>query len=144
MTCKAAGDKGISKIKSKQLSPCNNCTHQPVTSWGNACTTCIHKPVRCMQQPVTSQANACCTCMHKPVRCMHQPVTSQADACTYCMVSKVSSLSRIYLFSTYFVWHESYVFIFSLFPCLEIITQTYWLIDSNQCFATACSALYIV
>jgi len=41
-------------------------------------------------------------CMHKHVRCMHWPVTSQADACTYNMGSKVSSLSRIYLYSSYF------------------------------------------
>ena len=43
--------------------------HRPVTSWGNACSTC-----------------------------MHQPVMSQVNACTYCMGSKVSSLSRIYLY----------------------------------------------
>jgi len=36
--------------------------------------------------------------------CMHQPVMSQANACTYCMGSKVSSLSRIYLYSSYFVF----------------------------------------
>jgi hypothetical protein len=36
------------------------------------------------------------------VRCMHQPVTSQVDACTYCMGSKVSSLSQIYLYFSYF------------------------------------------
>ncbi len=39
--------------------------------------------------------------------CMHQPVTSRADhvvdACTYCMGSKVSSLSRIYLYSSHLV-----------------------------------------
>jgi hypothetical protein len=74
---KVAGDKGISETKSKQQS---NCMHQPVTSWGNACSTC----------------------MDKPVRCMHWPVMSQADACTYCMGSKVSSLSLIYLYSSYF------------------------------------------
>jgi hypothetical protein len=34
--------------------------------------------------------------------CMHCPVTSQADACRYCMGSKVSSLSRIYLYFSYF------------------------------------------
>jgi hypothetical protein len=33
---------------------------------------------------------------------MHKPVMSQADACTYCIGSKVSSLSRIYLYSSYF------------------------------------------
>jgi hypothetical protein len=33
---------------------------------------------------------------------MLQPVMSQADACTYCMRSKVSSLSPIYLYSSYF------------------------------------------
>ncbi len=76
-----AGDKGISETISKQKSPSSNCMHRPVTSWGNACSTS----------------------MHKPVRCMHQPVTSQAYACTYCMGSKVSSLSWIYLYSSYFV-----------------------------------------
>ncbi len=77
---KVAGDKGIFKMKSKQQSPCSNCMHWPVTSWGKACSTC----------------------MHKPVMCMHQPVMSQADACSYCMGSKVSSLSQIYLYSSYF------------------------------------------
>ncbi len=71
---KVAGDKGISETKSKQQSPCSN------MSWGNAYSTC----------------------MHKCVRCMHQPVTSQADACTNCMGFKVSSLSWIYLYSSYF------------------------------------------
>jgi hypothetical protein len=79
-TLKVAGGKGISETKSKQQSPCSNCMQRPVMSWGNACSTC----------------------MHKPVRCMHQPVTLWADACTYCMGSKVSSLSRIYLYSGYF------------------------------------------
>jgi hypothetical protein len=77
---KVAGDKDISETKSKQQSPCSNCMHRPVMSWGNAS----------------------CTCIHKPVRCMHRPVMSQADTCTYCMGSKVSSLSRIYLYSSYF------------------------------------------
>ncbi len=45
---KVAGDKGISNTKSKQQSPCSNFMHRPVTSWGNACSTCIHKPERCM------------------------------------------------------------------------------------------------
>jgi hypothetical protein len=36
------------------------------------------------------------------MHCMHCPVTSQADACTYCMGSKVSSLPRVYLYSSYF------------------------------------------
>ncbi len=67
-------------MKSKQQSPCNNCMHRPVMSWGNACRTC----------------------MHKRVRCMHWPLTSQADACTSCMGSKVSSLSQLYLYSSYF------------------------------------------
>ncbi len=62
---KVGGDKGISETKSEQQSPCSNCMHRPVTPWGNACSTW----------------------MHKPVRCMHRPVTSQADACTYCMGS---------------------------------------------------------
>ncbi len=82
---KVAGDKGISEMKSKQQSPCSNCMHQPVMSWGNACSTCMYKPVRCMHWPVHTS-----------------PVTSQADACTYCMGSKVSSLSQIYLYSSYF------------------------------------------
>ena len=60
---KVAGDKGISKTKPKQQIPCSNYMYWPVMSWGNACSTC----------------------MHKPVRCMHWPVMSQADACTYCM-----------------------------------------------------------
>jgi hypothetical protein len=55
-----------------------------------------------MHQPVMSRGNACSTCMHKPVRCMHRPVMSQADACTYCMGSKDSSRSQIYLYSSYF------------------------------------------
>ncbi len=55
-----------------------------------------------MHWPLTSWGNECSTCMHKPVRCMHQPVMSQAHACTYCMRSEVSSLSRIYLYSSYF------------------------------------------
>jgi hypothetical protein len=33
---------------------------------------------------------------------MHWPVMSQANTCTYCMGSLVSSLSRIYLYSSYF------------------------------------------
>ncbi len=78
---KVAGDKGISEAKSKQQSPCSNYMHRHVTSWGNACSTC----------------------MHKPVRCMHQLMMLQADACTYCMGSKVSNVSRIYLYSSYFV-----------------------------------------
>jgi hypothetical protein len=77
---KVAGGKGISETKSKQQSPCSNCMHQPVMPWGNACSTC----------------------MHWPVMCMHWPVMSQANACTYCMGSKVPSLSRIYLYSSYF------------------------------------------
>ncbi len=77
---KVAGGKVISETKSKQQSPCRNFMPRPVTSWGNACNACIYKPVRCM----------------------HQPVTSQADACTYCKGSKVSSLSWIYLYSSYF------------------------------------------
>ncbi len=64
---------GITETKSKQQSPCSNCIHWPVMSWGNACS-----------------------------KCMHRPVMSQADACTYCMGSKVSSLSQTYLYSSYF------------------------------------------
>ena len=79
-TAKVAGDNSISEAKSKQQSPCSNRMHQPVMSWGNACSTCTHKPVRCM----------------------HWPVTSQANACTYCTGSKVSSLPRIYLYSSFF------------------------------------------
>jgi hypothetical protein len=45
-----------------------------------------------------------CACIS--LWCMHQPVMSQAHhmvaACTYCMGSKVSSLSRIYLYPSYF------------------------------------------
>ncbi len=40
---KVAGGNSISEMKSKQQSPCSNCMHQPVTSWGNACSTCMHK-----------------------------------------------------------------------------------------------------
>ncbi len=76
-------------MKSKQQSPCSNCMQQPVMSWGNTCSTCMHKPMRCMHLPVMSQANA---------------LMSQADACTYCMGSKVSSLSWIYLYSSQFVF----------------------------------------
>ncbi len=78
---KVAGNKDISEIKSKQQSPCSNCMHRHVTSWGNAFSTC----------------------MHKPVKSMHRPVMSQANAWTYWMGSKVSSLSPIYLYSSYFV-----------------------------------------
>jgi hypothetical protein len=50
-------------------------------------------------QIVTSWSDACGTYMH-------HPETSQADhevaACTYCMGTKVSSLSLIYLYSSYF------------------------------------------
>ncbi len=62
----------------------------------------IQNNTNCMHQPVISWGNACSTWMHWPVMCTHQPVTSQADACTYCMGSKASSLSRIYLYSSYF------------------------------------------
>ncbi len=79
---KVTGDKGISETKSKQQSPCSNCMHWPVMSWGNACSTC----------------------MLKPVRCMDRPATFKADPCTYCMGSKVSSLSRIYFYSSYFAF----------------------------------------
>jgi hypothetical protein len=34
-------------------------------------------------------------------------MTSQADACIYCMGSKVSSLSPIYLYSSYFDMGQS-------------------------------------
>ncbi len=60
---KVAGDKGISKTKSKQQSPCSNCMHQPMMSMDNACSTCMYKPVRCMHCPVASQGNACTNCM---------------------------------------------------------------------------------
>jgi hypothetical protein len=102
---KVAGDKGISEMKSKQQSPCSYCMHRPVMSWGNACSTCMHWPVHasacacislCMHQPVHASACACISL------CMHQPVMSQADEWTYCMGSKVSSLSQIYLYSSYF------------------------------------------
>jgi hypothetical protein len=55
---KVVGGKGISETKSKQQSPCSNCMHRPVMSWGNACSTCMHCPVMCMHPPVRSQANA--------------------------------------------------------------------------------------
>ncbi len=77
-------NKGISETKSKQQSPCSNCMHQPVTLWGKSCSMCMHWPVWCNMY-------------------MHRPVTSQADACMYCMGSKISSLSQIYLYSSYFV-----------------------------------------
>ncbi len=54
-----AGDKGISQTKSKQQSPCSNCMHRPVTSWGNACSTSMHKLVRC-----THQLDVTGRCMH--------------------------------------------------------------------------------
>jgi hypothetical protein len=60
---KVAGDKGISETKSKQQSPCSNCMHQPVTSWGN---------VRCMHWPVMSQANACTYCLGSKVSSLSQ------------------------------------------------------------------------
>jgi hypothetical protein len=90
---------GISKTKSKQQNPCSSCMHRPVMSWGNACTYC----------------------MHCSVMCMHWTVTSQTAACTYCTGSKVSSLSRIYLYSSYFEYvvffkvskgREKYIFLF--------------------------------
>ncbi len=54
---------------------------------------------------VTACIGLCCHgAMHAVHACiMHWPVMSQADACTYCIRSKVSSLSRIYLYSSYFV-----------------------------------------
>ncbi len=33
---KVAGGKGISETKLKQQSPCSNCMHHPVMSWGNS------------------------------------------------------------------------------------------------------------
>ncbi len=63
--------KGISETKSKQQSPCSNCMHQPVMSWGNACSMCMPRSV----------------------------------TCTYCLGSKVSSLSQIYLYSSYFAYY---------------------------------------
>ncbi len=60
---KVAGGKGISETKSKQQSPCSNCMHRPVMSWGNVCSTWMHWPMTCMHQPVTSQANVCTYCM---------------------------------------------------------------------------------
>jgi len=64
----------------KQQSPCSNCIHRPVMSWGNACSAC----------------------MHMSVRWMHRPVMSQVDACSYCMGSVILILSQIYLYSSYF------------------------------------------
>ncbi len=40
---KVAGDKGISETKSKQQNPSSICMHRPVTPWGKACSTCMHK-----------------------------------------------------------------------------------------------------
>ncbi len=94
--------KGTSETKSKQQSPCINCMHQPVTSWVNACSTCIHWPGMCM----------------------HRPVTSQANTCTYCMGSKVLSLSRIYLYSSYFALsfvQQQIIFLNFLFCCMKVI-----------------------
>jgi hypothetical protein len=54
---KVVGDNSISELKSKQQSPCSNCMHPPVMSQGNACSTCMHKCVKCMHRSVTSQAN---------------------------------------------------------------------------------------
>jgi hypothetical protein len=80
---KVAGGKGISETKSKQQNPCSkasNYMYRPVMSWGNEYSAC----------------------MHWPEMYMHRPVTTQADACTYCMGFKLSSLSPIYLYSSYF------------------------------------------
>ncbi len=83
----------------------------PRQTWNfraHAVSACIslwrHKTMHAVHAKETSpisMVHACiCLC------CMHQPVTSRADhmvaACTYCMGSKVSSLSRIYLYSSYF------------------------------------------
>ncbi len=80
--------KGISETNLKLYNPSSICMHRPVTSRGNACSTC-HRDT----------FGLCC---------MHWLVMSQANhmvaACTNCMGFKVSSLSRIYLYSSYFAW----------------------------------------
>ncbi len=43
-------------------------------------------------------------CMHRPVMSWDNACTLQADAWTYCMGSKVSSLYRAYLYSSYFAF----------------------------------------
>jgi len=70
-----------------------------------------------MHWPLISWGNACSRCMHKFVRCMHQPVTSQADACTYCMGSVVMILSQIYLISSYFgSWNQASINFYRMDP----------------------------
>ncbi len=86
----------ISETKSKEQNPSSNCMHQPVTSWSNARSTS----------------------MHLPVMCMHRPVLSQADARIYCMGSKVSSLSQMYLYSSYFAIKQSIFLIWCLWQKL--------------------------
>jgi hypothetical protein len=57
---------------------------------------------------------------------MHRPVMSRADhmvaACTYCMESQVSSLSRIYLYSSYFVIDVLIADTFTLLDWHDIFT----------------------
>ncbi len=91
---KVAREKGISKTKSKQQNPCSNCMHWPVTSWGNACSTYMH-------------ASTC-------------DVHELADAYTYCMGSKASSLSRIYLYSCYFVFGVAYVILSTVYIIIRL------------------------
>ncbi len=82
MEQKSSCSKGISETKSKQQSPCSNCMH-----WA-------------------------CDVMVQYMQYVHAwPVTSQADACTYCMGSKVSSLSQIYLYSSYFDGTAHFLFV---------------------------------
>jgi hypothetical protein len=58
MHTKVAGDKGISEMKSKQQSPCSNCMHQSVMSWGNSWSTCMHSEVHALACDITGG------CMH--------------------------------------------------------------------------------
>jgi hypothetical protein len=104
-------------MKSKQQSPCSNCMHWPVVSWGDymvaACTYCMH-------WPVISWGN------------------HMVAACTYCMGSKVSSLSQMYFYSSYFeskhIIHHRYL-LRSFEPYLSLHLQRhikeYYLYDGH-------------
>jgi len=81
LTLQSSWSKGLSETKSKQQSPCSNCIHRPVMSWGN------------------NMVAACTYCMHRPLMSRGNHVVAGG---TYCMGSKVSSLSRMYLYSSYF------------------------------------------
>ncbi len=69
--------------------------YQPVTSWGKACSKCIHRPVMSWTD-------------------------HDVAACTFCMGSKVSSSSQIYLYSSYFAHRLYYsIDIITLVVCLQ-------------------------